>query len=90
MTADKIPYQSDKYEENPDKRVTYCPVSFDLEKNEMLSIPTAQKMILDASTQKELSAVLAQIARTMAGVCSNSPETYHKLIEVEQRASKEH
>jgi hypothetical protein len=56
----------------------------------MLSIPTAQKMILDASTQKELSAVLAQIARTMAGVCSNSPETYHKLIEVEQRASKEH
>jgi len=90
MTADKILYQSDKYEENPDKRVNYCPVSFDLEKNEMLSIPTAQKMILDASTQKELSAVLAQIARTMAGVCSNSPETYHKLIEVEQRASKEH
>jgi len=90
MTADKILYQSDRFEQDPKKRVTFCPISIELEKDEMLSIPTAQKMILDASTQKELSAVLAQIARTMAGVCSNSPETYHKLIEVEQRASKEH
>tara|TARA_Y100000296_G_scaffold66124_1_gene78047 strand:+ start:396 stop:668 length:273 start_codon:yes stop_codon:yes gene_type:complete len=90
MTAGKQLYQSDRFEEDPDKRVNFCPISFKLEKEEMLTIPTAQKMILDANTQKELSAVLAQIARKMAGVCSDSPETYNKLIEVEQKASKEH
>ena len=56
----------------------------------MLTIPVAQKMILGANTQKELSSVLAQIARKMAGECSDSQETYDKLIEVEQKASKEH
>jgi len=90
MTAGKQLYQSDRFEEDPDKRVNFCPISFKLEKEEMLTIPAAQKMILDANTQKELSAVLAQIARKMAGVCSDSPETYDKLIEVEQKASKEH
>ena len=90
MTAGKQLYQSDRFEEDPDKRVNFCPISFKLEKEEMLTIPTAQKMILGANTQKELSAVLAQIARKMAGVCSDSPETYEKLIEVEQKASKEH
>ena len=90
MTTDKILYQSDRFEQDPKKRVTFCPVSIELEKEEMLTIPTAQKMILAANTQKELSSVLAQIARKMAGVCSDSPETYDKLIEVEQKASKEH
>jgi len=90
MTTDKILYQSDRFEQDPKKRVTFCPVSIELEKEEMLTIPTAQKMILGANTQKELSSVLAQIARKLAGVCSDSPETYNKLIEVEQKASKEH
>mgnify|MGYP003154359291 CR=1 FL=1 len=90
MTTDKLLYQSDRFEQDPKKRVNFCPVSIELEKEEMLTIPAAQKMILDANTQKELSAVLAQIARKMAGVCSDSPETYDKLIEVEQKASKEH
>jgi len=90
MTTDKLLYQSDRFEQDPKKRVTFCPVSIKLEKEEMLTIPTAQKMILGANTQKELSSVLAQIARKMAGVCSDSPETYDKLIEVEQKASKEH
>ena len=90
MTTDKILYQSDRFEQDPKKRVTFCPVSIELEKEEMLTIPTAQKMILGANTQKELSSVLAQIARKLAGVCSDSPETYEKLIEVEQKASKEH
>ena len=90
MTPDKLLYQSDRHEEDPRKRVNFCPISIELEKDEMLTIPTAQKMILGANTQKELSSVLAQIARKMAGVCSDSPETYDKLIEVEQKASKEH
>ena len=90
MTTDKLLYQSDRFEQDPKKRVNFCPVSIELEKEEMLTIPAAQKMILDANTQKELSAVLAQIASKMAGVCSDSPETYDKLIEVEQKASKEH
>ena len=90
MTTDKLLYQSDRFEQDPKKRVTFCPVSIELEKEEMLTIPTAQKMILGANTQKELSSVLAQIARKLAGVCSDSPETYEKLIEVEQKASKEH
>ena len=90
MTTDKLLYQSDRFEQDPKKRVNFCPVSIELEKEEMLTIPTAQKMILGANTQKELSSVLAQIARKMAGVCSDSPETYDKLIEVEQKASKEH
>ena len=90
MTTDKLLYQSDRYEEDPRKRVNFCPISIELEKEEMLTIPTAQKMILGANTQKELSSVLAQIARKLAGVCSDSPETYEKLIEVEQKASKEH
>ena len=90
MTAEKTLYQSDRFEADPDKRVNFCPVSFELEKNEMLTIPTAQKMIKDANTQRELSAVLAEIARKMAGVCSDSPETYNKLREIEQRAQKEH
>ena len=90
MTTDKLLYQSDRFEQDPRKRVNFCPISIELEKEEMLTIPTAQKMILGANTQKELSSVLAQIARKMAGVCSDSPETYNKLIEVEQKASKEH
>ena len=90
MTSEKTLYRSDRFEEDPDKRVNFCPISFELEKEEMLTIPTAQKMILAANTQRELSSVLAQIARKMAGVCSDSPETYDKLIEVEQKASKEH
>jgi len=90
MTTDKILYQSDRFEQDPKKRVTFCPISIELEKEEMLTIPAAQKMILGANTQKELSSVLAQIARKLAGVCSDSPETYEKLIEVEQKASKEH
>jgi len=90
MTTDKLLYQSDRHEEDPRKRVNFCPISIELEKEEMLTIPTAQKMILGANTQKELSSVLAQIARKLAGVCSDSPETYEKLIEVEQKASKEH
>jgi len=90
MTTDKLLYQSDRFEQDPKKRVTFCPISIELEKEEMLTIPTAQKMILGANTQKELSSVLAQIARKLAGVCSDSPETYEKLIEVEQKASKEH
>ena len=90
MTTDKLLYQSDRLEEDPRKRVNFCPISIELEKEEMLTIPAAQKMILGANTQKELSSVLAQIARKLAGVCSDSPETYEKLIEVEQKASKEH
>jgi len=90
MTTDKLLYQSDRFEQDPKKRVTFCPISIELEKEEMLTIPAAQKMILGANTQKELSSVLAQIARKLAGVCSDSPETYEKLIEVEQKASKEH
>ena len=90
MTTDKLLYQSDRFEQDPRKRVNFCPISIELEKEEMLTIPTAQKMILGANTQKELSSVLAQIARKLAGVCSDSPETYEKLIEVEQKASKEH
>ena len=90
MTSEKTLYRSDRFEEDPDKRVDFCPISFELEKEEMLTIPTAQKMILAANTQRELSSVLAQIARKMAGVCSDSPETYDKLKEIEQRAQKEH
>ena len=50
-----------------------------------INIPDAQKMILEAKTQREEAAVLAHIAKSM-GICSNSPETYFKLQEIEERA----
>ncbi len=53
----------------------------------LLDIPQAQKMILDAKTQRDEAAVLASIAKQM-GICSDSPETFNKLEEIEQRAEK--
>jgi len=78
-------YKPDRYEEDPGKRVTDCPVSFAQEKNVQINIPEAQQMILAAKTQREEAAVLAHIAKSM-GICSNSPETYFKLQEIEERA----
>ena len=78
-------YKPDRFEEDPEKRVTHCPVSLAQEKNVQINSPDAQKMILSAKPQREEAAVLAHIAKSM-GICSNSPETYFKLQEIEERA----
>lgn len=78
-------YRPDRFESDPEKRVTHCPVAITQETNVQINIPEAQQMILEAKTQREEAAVLAQIAKSM-GICSNSPETYFKLQEIEQRA----
>jgi hypothetical protein len=80
-------YQPDRFESDPGKRVTHCPVALTQEKPVLLDIPQAQKMILDAKTQRDEAAVLASIAKQM-GICSDSPETFNKLEEIEQRAEK--
>ena len=77
-------YKPDRFESDPEKRVTHCPVALTQETNVQINIPEAQQMILEAKTQREEAAVLAQIAKSM-GICSNSPETYFKLQEIDRK-----
>jgi hypothetical protein len=81
-------YTPDRFEPDPDKRTTSCPVAFTQETSVQINIPQAQQMILEAKTQREEAAVLASIAKSF-GICSNSPETFFKLEEIEGRAEKQ-
>jgi len=80
-------YQPDRFESDPDKRVTSCPVSLTQESQPVYSLPQFQKDYLNANTVKEQEKALIRFAKSNAAA-SDSPETYHKMEERLQKISE--
>ena len=78
-------YLPDRYEEDPGKRKTVCPVSTTASPGEkMQSILTHQRRILDAPRQRDVLAALIDFA-TENGILNNSPEVFYKLRELKEK-----
>tara|TARA_R110002020_G_scaffold468796_1_gene693330 strand:+ start:451 stop:711 length:261 start_codon:yes stop_codon:yes gene_type:complete len=80
-------YQPDRFESDPDKRVTSCPVSLTQESQPVYSLPQFQKDYLDANTVKDQEKALIRFAKSHAAA-SDSPETHHKMEERLQKISE--
>ena len=80
-------YQPDRFEEDPAKRTTFCPVSLTQENQPVYSVPQFQKDYLDANTVKDQEKALIRFAKSNAAA-SDSPETFHKMEERLQKISE--
>jgi hypothetical protein len=71
-------YKPDRFEENPELRTTFCPISLGRTMHTSYRIPDFQNQILSGKNKRDRIKVLAEFA-IQNGICSDNPEVWHLI-----------